>query len=61
MEIYLFLTIDIDSFYFQLIFDNYTATPHPSDVLPASSRSKKAHVAVDHVATSSSKNSLEDL
>jgi tRNA U34 5-carboxymethylaminomethyl modifying GTPase MnmE/TrmE len=44
-----------------LIFDNYTATRHPSDVLPASSRSKTAGVAVDHVATSSSKNSSEDL
>jgi hypothetical protein len=44
-----------------LIFDNYTATPRPSDVLPASSRLKKAPVAVERIEDSSSKNSAEDL
>jgi hypothetical protein len=44
-----------------LIFDNYSATPRPSDVLPASSRSKKILVAVGRVENSSSRNSAEDL
>jgi hypothetical protein len=44
-----------------LIFDNYTTTPRPSDDLPASSRLKKAPVAVERIEDSSSKNSAEDL
>ena len=44
-----------------MIFDNYSATPHPSDVLHASSRLKKAPIAVERIEDSSSKNSAEDL
>jgi hypothetical protein len=47
--------------FFQLIFDNYSATPRPSDALPASSHSKKIPVAVERVENSSSTNSAEDL
>jgi hypothetical protein len=51
----------MSSLFFQLIFDNYSATPRPSDVLPASSRLKKAPVAVERIEDSSNKNSAEDL
>jgi hypothetical protein len=47
-----------------LIFDNYSATPRPADVLPASSPSKKAPVAAEVIENSSSKGStpyLEEL
>jgi hypothetical protein len=51
----------MSSLFFQLIFDNYSTTPRPSDVLPASSRLKKAPVAVERIEDSSNKNSAEDL
>ncbi|KAK1610913.1 hypothetical protein QYE76_034586 [Lolium multiflorum] len=44
----------------EIIFDNYTATPGPSEVF-ASSHSKKTPVSVEFVENSSSKNSAEDL
>jgi acyl-homoserine lactone acylase PvdQ len=43
-----------------LIFDNYTATPGPSEVFP-SSHLKKTPVSVEFVENSSSKSSAEDL
>jgi hypothetical protein len=45
-------------FIFQLIFDNYTATP-PSDTFPASCLKKP--VAVEHFEDSSSKGLAQDL
>ncbi|KAK1680777.1 hypothetical protein QYE76_041625 [Lolium multiflorum] len=45
----------------ELIFDNYTATPRPSDVFPASSCLKKKSVAVELIEDSSSKGSAQDL
>ncbi|KAK1666276.1 hypothetical protein QYE76_054435 [Lolium multiflorum] len=44
----------------ELIFDNYTATPGPSDVFP-SSLLKKTPASVEFVENSSSDNSTEDL
>jgi hypothetical protein len=44
-----------------LIFDNYTSTPRPSDVFPASSYSKKTPVDDEFVEDSSSKGSTQDL
>ncbi|KAK1626033.1 hypothetical protein QYE76_000348 [Lolium multiflorum] len=44
-----------------LIFDNYTSTPRPSDVFPASSHSKKTPVDNEFVEDSSSKGSAQDL
>jgi ElaB/YqjD/DUF883 family membrane-anchored ribosome-binding protein len=43
-----------------LIFDNYTATPGPSEVFP-SSHLKKKPVAVEFVEDSSGKDSAQDL
>jgi acyl-homoserine lactone acylase PvdQ len=61
MEIYLCLMIDIETLFFQLIFDNYTATPRPSEVFPASSRVEKAPITVEFTGDSSSKSSAQDL
>jgi hypothetical protein len=47
--------------YFQLIFDNYSATPRPSDVFPASSHSKKVRVDTELGEDSSSKNLAQEL
>jgi hypothetical protein len=47
--------------YFQLIFDNYSTTPRPSAVLPASSYSKKTPVAAEVIENSSNKGSAPDL
>ena len=58
MESYLCLMIDVENLYFQLIFDNYIATP-PSDTFPASCLKKP--VAVEHFEDSSSKSSAQDL
>ncbi|KAK1647796.1 hypothetical protein QYE76_065601 [Lolium multiflorum] len=45
----------------KLIFDNYSANPHPADVFPASSFSKKILVTDDLVEGSSIKHSPQDL
>jgi hypothetical protein len=50
----------MSKFIFQLIFDNYTSTPGPSEVFPSSS-SMKTPVAVKFVDDSASKDSAEDL
>ena len=44
-----------------MIFDNYSANPHPTDAFPASSFSKKTLVEDDLVEGSSSKHSSQDL
>jgi tRNA U34 5-carboxymethylaminomethyl modifying GTPase MnmE/TrmE len=44
-----------------LIFDNYSANPHPADTFPASSFSKKTLVDDDLIEGSSSKHSSQDL
>jgi hypothetical protein len=44
-----------------LIFDDYTSTPRPSDVFPASSHSKKTPVDNEFVEDFSSKGSTQDL
>jgi hypothetical protein len=44
-----------------LIFNNYSANPHPADTFPASSFLKKILVADDLVEGSSSKHSPQDL
>ena len=46
---------------FQLIFDNYTPTPRPSDVFPTSSRLKKTPIDSEFGEDSSSKGSAQDL
>ncbi|KAK1650606.1 hypothetical protein QYE76_068411 [Lolium multiflorum] len=45
----------------ELVFDNYTSTPHPSDALPASSHSKKTPVEDEFIEDSSSMGSVQDL
>ena len=52
--------IDIEIFFCQLVFDNYTATPRSSDALPVSSYSRKAS-ADDFVEDSSDAGSTHDL
>jgi hypothetical protein len=44
-----------------LIFDNYTATPRPSDVFPTSSCLKKTPIARELSEDSSTKGSAQDL
>jgi hypothetical protein len=44
-----------------LIFDNYSATPRPSDVFPATSHSKKMRVDTELGEDSSSKNLAQDV
>jgi hypothetical protein len=48
-------------FYFQLVFDNYTSTPRPSDAFPSSSCLKRTPVADELNEDSSSKGSAQDL
>jgi hypothetical protein len=44
----------MSNFSFQLVFDNYTPTPHSSDALPASSFSKKIPADNEFIEDSSS-------
>jgi hypothetical protein len=51
----------MSNFYFQLVFDNYTSTPRPSDAFPASSYSKKTPIDDELIEDSLSKGSAQDL
>jgi hypothetical protein len=51
----------MSNFSFQLVFDNYTPTPHSSDALPASSFSKKIPTVSEFIEDSSSTDPAHDL
>lgn len=55
------MIIDTKTFFCQLIFDNYSANPHPADTSPASSFLKKTLVDDSLIEGSSSKHLSQDL